>query len=71
MRIAYLCDGEGCKASCRLGCYDDDGMFRCRRTTDPEHAINGHCEHPEQHHDRFVEVEPGVYIEKACENLPG
>ena len=68
MRIAYICDGNGCKSelpSCRFPV----GMNQCRHTTDPAHAVNGACEDPVREPDRFVELEPGVFAEIVHESL--
>ena len=68
MRVAYLCDGQGCKSehkSCVF--WPEDSSCRCRHTTDPDHAVNGPCEHPEQHPERFEELEPGVFVERSVQ----
>lgn len=68
MRVAYLCDGHGCKSkfpSCR---FPETGRL-CRHTTDPEHAVNGACEDPKGEPERFLELAPGVFAEKVCESL--
>lgn len=65
MRVAYMCDGHGCAAehpSCRdMPVGDPD---RCTHTTDPEHAVNGACEHPENYPERFDQYGEGVFFEK-------
>ena len=61
--VAYLCDGMGCKSehkSCRG--FPAKSEY-CRHTTDPDHAVNGPCEHPEEHPERFAELEPGKFWE--------
>lgn len=66
MRVAYLCDGQGCKRehkSCQV--WPEDSPCRCWHTIDPEHAVNGPCEYPEEHPERFAELEPGVFFEKS------
>lgn len=71
MRVAYICDGEGCKSpnkSCRE--YPRGHACRCYHTTDPAHAVNGACDAPEMEPDRFAQLEPGVFIEIDCECLP-
>lgn len=65
MRIAYLCDGEGCHSrfkTCRRE--DIDERMRCRHTTDPRHAVNGPCDAPEMETERFEEAATGVFFEK-------
>lgn len=70
MRIAYLCDGEGCRSEFRTCQREElDALLRCRHTTDPRHAVNGPCDTPEMEPERFVELEPGVYMEKAGDCL--
>lgn len=47
--VLYLCDGQACKTpyvSCK-----EDGC--CQHTTDPSHAVNGPCAHPENDPERF------------------
>lgn len=68
MKIAYICDGHGCKSrrpSCR---YPEIGRL-CRHTTDPAHAVNGACDDPAREPDRFAELAPGVYMERVPESL--
>ena len=50
--VLYLCDYHACRSAYR-SCMTD-GL--CRRTTKPEHAINGYCERPDLAFDRFDEV---------------
>lgn len=77
MRVAYLCDGQGCESewpACRL--YPEGYARRCSHTTDPRHAVNGACDAPELEPERFVELEPGVFVEKVsdflqCDNKMG
>ena len=53
MRIAYLCDGEGCRSEFRTCQREDlDALLRCRHTTDPRHAVNGPCDTPEMEPER-------------------
>lgn len=54
MKIAYYCDGL-CECSDSVGCYRymHPGMDWCRHTFDPEHALYGKCEDPENHPERF------------------
>lgn len=68
MRVAYLCDGHGCKKE-RPSCTIPEFAGMCRHTTDPEHAVNGACEDPKGEPERFLEFEPGVFVEKDCESL--
>ena len=66
MRVAYLCDGQGCASvhpSCRY--LPEGDLERCTHTTDPAHAVNGACEHPEEYPERFVEVKPGAFMERS------
>jgi len=53
IKVAYLCDGlQSC--SDKVGCYrNGTPLSECFHCFDPEHAINGPCEHPEAHPDRF------------------
>lgn len=70
MRVAYVCDGEGCRSGnkyCRW--YPVGDAMRCTHTTDPRHAVNGVCDAPDMCPERFAELEPGVYWEKDCESL--
>ena len=68
MRVAYLCDGNGCK-SAWPSCKNPEFAGMCRHTTDPEHAVNGPCEHPEEHPERFEELEPGVFAERSLQKF--
>lgn len=58
MKTLYLCDRrEQCRES--KSCGDP-----CELTGNPEHAINGGCEDPENHPERFLKVRD-YYIEKG------
>lgn len=60
--IAYLCDGNGCShvnKSCRTRMRE-----RCHHTTDPAHAVNGACEDPQRHPERFLYLGNGKYMER-------
>ena len=65
LRVAYLCDGqvENCrKTGCAL--VPEPGPWsECRRTTDPKHAINGPCEDPWNHPERFEPFGNNRYVE--------
>ena len=50
--VVYLCDKQACMRVNR-SCMTD---ALCKYTTNPEHAVNGYCEHPEREPDRFDEV---------------
>lgn len=73
--VMYLCKG-GKPICSAVGCYNNNGA--CRWTTDPNYAINGPCDHPEQHPERFepeqfvVDSKTGkkytYYWEKEIEN---
>ena len=54
MRVAYYCDGLD-ECSDKPGCYRFmyPGMDYCRHTANPDHAVYGPCEHPEEHPERF------------------
>ena len=61
IRVLYLCDGEGCEYICHRE------VYVCEHTTDPQHAVNGACEQPELHPERFTKHEDKFscfYIEK-------
>ena len=73
-RIAYICDGKDhcCQEP---GCfmweeYAADTDMICRHTINPEHAVNGVCEDPENHPERFVCYVDGHLIRKYYERLP-
>ena len=64
-RIAYLCDGNGCDSKHKSCEYLPKGhMARCTHTSDPEHAVNGRCDDPENHTERFMYWGNGLYEEK-------
>lgn len=50
--VLYLCDHNACRSQNR-SCLTD-GL--CRHTSNPDHAVNGYCEHPNLEPDRFDEV---------------
>lgn len=61
IRVLYLCDGEGCRYMCH------GELYACEHTTDPRHAVNGACEKPELHPERFVKYEDrfkSFYVER-------
>lgn len=64
--IVYICDGKACDdktwatPSCKI---PDDIMCRCLHTTDPAHAKYGICEDPENHPERFEQLEDGEFWE--------
>lgn len=50
----YICAGDTDGVSCPLNdreCFED-----CHYTTHPEYALNGPCEDPENHPERFKKV---------------
>lgn len=55
--ILYLCDHrvEKCMLQCAMR--RAAGLEDCRHTTDPAHAVNGTCEHPEREPERFGVVD--------------
>lgn len=62
--VAYICDGKACEdqlwPSCKIPRTEID---HCDHTTNPEHAKNGPCEDPENHPERFKELQNGRYWE--------
>ena len=58
MKIAYYCDGMD-KCCEHVGCYRQllPGMDYCRHTFDPDHAIYGKCDNPEEHPERFYIID--------------
>lgn len=64
--IVYICDGNYCDnktwgtPSCKM---PGDIMCRCLHTTDPAHAKFGPCEDPENHPERFKQLENGEFWE--------
>ena len=54
--VLYLCD---CRMPCatEVGCYKNDSAVGfCKHTTKPEHAMNGICEDPQNHPERFEPI---------------
>ena len=54
--VVYLCD---CRKPCGMGngCAQNNSAFGfCKHTTDPEHALNGACDDPQNHPERFEVV---------------
>ena len=62
--VAYICDGKDCAdqlwPSCKI---TGTKIDHCDHTTNPEHAKNGPCEDPENHPERFKELQSGRYWE--------
>ena len=58
MKIAYLCDGL-CKCSDKVGCFRvaRPGMDYCFHTFDEKHAAFGACKDPENHPERFFQID--------------
>ena len=58
-KIAYICDGLMPKCSDKVGCFRlaKTGMDYCRHTFDPNHAKNGGCSDPQDHPERFHEID--------------
>ena len=63
MSVLYLCDGEGCRSKNKSCKGKPETSEFCMHTTDPDHAVNGPCEYPEQYPDRFHEFRPGLFVE--------
>ena len=59
--VLYLCDGNGCRYEHKM-CKMQDSE-RCMHTTNPAHAINGVCEDPQRHPERFRYIGNGDYAE--------
>ena len=64
--IVYICDGKACDTqtwalpSCKA---DGIDLEKCHHTTDPAHAKFGICEDPENHPERFEQLEDGEFWE--------
>lgn len=65
VKVAYYCDGLS-KCCDSVGCFRlmHPGMDYCRHTFDPEHAVYGACEDPENHPERFHEID--LSDEETC-----
>lgn len=63
-KVVYICDGKACGRkefpSCRSSY---PSMDTCSHTTDQTHAKFGVCEDPENHPDRFKQLEDGDFWE--------
>lgn len=62
----YICDGNACDSKELPSCkstYLYRGLDMCSHTTDPMHAKFGVCEDPENHPERFEQLEDGEYWE--------
>lgn len=59
MKIAYICNGLVPECSDKIGCYRclKPGMSYCHHTTDDRYALNGKCEDPENHPERFNKLD--------------
>lgn len=58
MRVSYLCDGLD-KCSDKVGCFRvaKPGMDYCYHTFCAAHAVNGPCNDPENHPERFHRID--------------
>jgi len=58
LKTAYLCDGL-CICSDKVGCYRvaKPGMDYCNHTFYERHAKYGPCKDPENHPERFHEID--------------
>ena len=58
MKIAYICDGLAA-CSDKVGCFRiaKPGMDYCNHTFTAKHAKNGKCKDPENHPERFHEID--------------
>ena len=55
--VFYICDGKACK-----NCSEE-----CSHTSKVEHAVNGACENPQDHPERFqlkLGLDKPLYFEK-------
>lgn len=48
-QTSYICNEQ--KPKCKIRCNSKGGY--CRHTCDPRYALNGPCEDPENHPERF------------------
>jgi len=63
-RVLYLCDGNkscGINNSFCAGKKANKEGESCAYTSDPSHAINGECDDPENHPERFMETEQSFW----------
>lgn len=63
-KVVYICDGNACDHKEFASCKGDyPGIDVCCHTTDSAHAKYGVCEDPENHPDRFKQLEDGDFWE--------
>lgn len=64
--VVYICDGKACDhkelPSCKCN-WLYRGIDTCHHTTNPAHAKYGICEDPENHPERFKQLEDGEFWE--------
>lgn len=69
--IAYICDGLDPKCSGKVGCFKSlCSTAECNHTLNERYALNGPCEDPENHPERFTFIDiPGekTYWEGAID----
>lgn len=64
--VVYICDGKACDdktwalVSCKM---QDPNIDVCHHTTNPAHAKYGVCKDPENHPERFEQLEDGEFWE--------
>lgn len=63
-KVVYICDGKACDRKEFPSCRSDyPGLDMCSHTTNPAHAKFGICEDPENHPERFEQLEDGEFWE--------